>query len=350
MTYLSVGLPSRFAEWCDGILCALVQAARGSFDSANANSLGELALAWIKARSDNLVIGARQPSDDLRTALIETGRRFVVALDDPRAAFRYLVATHGFDWREATRATAASCAAMLNFTTLPGALVLRANRVGRVTPAAAAAIAGWLDLDLDTAAIAAVLAMHPGTIHPDADAELESWWQEVSPTDRAIVEGALKGYADCFGGGPLGQMLWSRDLFYLGDNPGGPATRAIDLSGPVRYLLFGPYMTVPPGHWHATVVLAVSRGAIGMSNSVEILAGSRFEILARSKIEPRGEGICETTLQFTVAPSTPQPIELRLCNARDAYTGRLALGHVVLSPQLATRREIPAELTIALGL
>ena len=350
MILLSVGLPSRFAEWCDSVFCALVQAAGGSYDLASGNTLEEIALEAIKSPATRLVIGARQPTDELRASLSRAGSHFVVALDDPHAAFRNLVTRHGLEWTAAVRAAAGSCAAMLSYAAMPGALVLRADQEGRDPAKAASGIARWLNLAVAAADIAALVERLP---HPSALAaqdQTDGWWEGISALDRAVVDGALNGYVDCFRGAGLGPMVWTRDLFFIGDDPHLAASGVIDISGPVRNLLFGPYMTLPPGQWAATVVLAVSKDAADLGYSVEILAGAGCTSLGRGTIQPRGEGLCEATVEFSIAPSTDQPIALRVANQRHAFGGRLALAHVAVSPRVKPRPDIPAELTTALGL
>ncbi|MBV9863127.1 MAG: hypothetical protein JO267_13385 [Alphaproteobacteria bacterium] len=351
MVFLTVGLPSRFAEWCDGVCCALVQAALGPYELASGNTLEEIAQAALKTRASRLVIGARQPTEDLRGALLETGRRFVVALDDPRAAFYNLVARHGIAAIHATRAAAGSCAAMLTYAVLPNALVLRAEREGRDPAAAAAAIARWFGIEIEDAAIEAVVQ---GQAHaaPEAIAEqhaLDLWWGNMGGADQALAEGTLNGYVDYFARGTMGPMIWTRELFFLGDEPGSAATRTVEIRGPSRTLVYGPYLTLPPGSWAATVVLAVAKGAANVNYIVEILAGERCLCLGRGTIEPRGEGLCEVTIEFGVSETTDQPIALRVINLSPASDGRLALVHVVLSPRLKARPELLVELATALG-
>lgn len=350
MIYLSIGLPSRFAEWCDGMICALLQAAGEHFEAVGANTLEEIALAAINSAAPRLVIGARQPTDELRNALIRAGTRFVMALDDPHAAYGNLLTRHRYDWKEAVRAVASSCAAVMSYAAMPGALVLRADREGRDPLGTVTAIARWLGLAVAPADIKALAEEHSdpgGFAAPDRD---DDWRAAISAGDRAVVDGALNGYVDYFRGAGLGQMLWARDLFFVGDDPELPATETIDISGPVRNLLFGPYLTLSPGEWAATVVLAVSKLAADISYSVEILSGAACLCLGRGTIQPRGEGVCEATVEFAVAEATEQPIALRVANLRFAFGGRLALAHVAVSPRVKPRPYIPAELTAALGL
>lgn len=349
MIFLSVGLPSRFAEWCDGTICALVQAALGPVDLVSANTFEEMGLAFMKSQAPHLVIGARQPTEELRVALSQMGRRFVVALDDPHAAFQNLVTRHGLEWKAAIRAAAGSCASLLRYEAVPGALMLRADREGRNPLATAIIIADWLNLEINLEDTEALLRDRPDPGLVAAQGEFDAWWATISGSDRALVDGALNGYVDYFSDARMGQLVWARDLFFIGDDPYAAADRVIDVSGPVRNLLFGPYMTLPSGEWEATIVLGVSKEAADLGYSVEILAGSRFACLARETIRPNSEGICEATIKFGVSETTDQPIEFRVANLQHAFGGRLALVHVALSPLVMKRSELPAELTMALG-
>jgi hypothetical protein len=350
MIFLSVGLPSLFVEWCDGIICALVGAGVGHFAVLNANTLEDIVLSSIDSYAPNLIICARQPTEDLRAALLQTGRRFVLALDDPRAAFRNLLTKHDSEWKAATRTVAGSCASLIGYGAMPGALVLRADREGRDPHAAATAIGQWLGIELSRDDIDGVLQNLSNSNAQPARAEFDDWWASLPLRDRAVVDGALNGYIEYFSSGRMGQLVWERDLFFVGDDPTASADRVLDVSGPVRYLVFGPYIAVPPGLWSATVALAVVKGAASLAYSVEVFAGPRFVPLARSTIQPSGEGLCETTIEFAVSEATEQPLEFRIANLEPVFAGRLALAHVALSPMAKARAEIPAELTKALGL
>jgi hypothetical protein len=350
MIFLAIGLPSRFAGWCDDVICALARTAIGSFEIASANTLDEIALVAIRSNAPHLVVGARQPSDRLRDVLAATGKRFILVLDDPYAAFFNLVARHGLEWKTAIRATASSCASMLGFEALPGALVLRADREGRDRMMAAAAIAEWLDLAANPAAIAAAVQDLPNPTAVSARKEMEAWWKGISSGDRAIVDGALAGYNEQARSGKLGHFIWARDLFFIGDTPHAAADRAIDISGPVRNLVFGPYIALPIGQWQVTVVLAVSKQGTDLPYSVEVLAGPACDFLARGVAAPRPEGIAEITAEFAISELTAQPISVRVANLRPVMTGRLALAHVTLTPRLKPPTDIPTELRIALEL
>jgi hypothetical protein len=350
MIFFSIGLPSRFAEWCDLLASRLAKEALGASDLVSANNLEEIGLAAVKSQSEHLVISARQLTADLQGALAAAACGFIIALDDPRAALQNLVVGNGIEWMAATRATATSCASMLAYALMPRALVLRANQDGRDPVATAGAIARCFGFELDAAQIASCAASLPQFDADGPGTGADPWWDDADPAHREIASGALNGYADYFSGHGLSEIIWSRELFFVSDDPPQPANRVVDLAGEIRNLLFGPYIALPPGGWNGAVNFAVSKEAAGMNFRIEVLAGPRCVILAQTNITPDKRGLCLASLAFTVDASTDQPIQLRVANLLPASSGRLAFGQVVLTTQTSAHVEIPAELSTALGL
>jgi hypothetical protein len=349
MIFFSLGLPGRFADWCDAITARLAERAVGPVELASCNTLEEIGLAAVSAQRDHLIVSARQPSEALRVALAATECPFIMALDDPSLSFSKLVVKQGFGCAAAARVTATSCAMMLGYTLMPGTLVLRADPCTRDPIATAGAIADRLGFRLSAAEIAEIVASFP-VFGGDEDVGLDPSWDSIDTANRDMAAGALQAYSDYFNGRGLGEITWSRELFFLGDEPDRTASQVIELEGGIRNLLFGPYIALPPGSWNATVTLAVSKEVTGMTFLVEALAGPGCLSLASTSVAPDERGVCRATLAFSIDPSTDQPLSLRVVNMQPASGGRFALGHVALSLQAAAHIEIPAELSSALGL
>jgi hypothetical protein len=346
MIFFSVGVPSRFAEWCDALIAALVASALGPADLVGANTLEEIGQALLRSQREHLVVSTRQMAEDLRAGLANGGVPFVLAFDDPRIAVTNLINAHAVDPVSAVRATATSCTAVLNTATMGRALVLSADHHAADPTATASAIADHLRLSLSPGEIAEIAARVPiaagsnsGETLPDA----------AEPAWAPIAAGALDGYREYFSGRAMGGIVWARDLFFWTDIPQQPATGVIDIAGEVRNLLFGPYIALPPGYWHGTMTLAVSQEASGITFSLEVLAGPRCVLLAQTSFVPDGRGVCRAGFSFSVDASTEQPIALRVANTRPISAGRLALGQVALQMQTETETEIPAELASALS-
>jgi hypothetical protein len=224
-----------------------------------------------------------------------------------------------------------------------GALVLRADHDSADPSATAAMIAEHFRLRRDPRDIAEIVAAMPAIVSNAEEGEpgAEAAWGPVAA-------GALDAYRGYFSSHTLGEIVWARDLFFWGDKPQEAATGVIELAGEIRALLFGPYIVLPPGYWHGTMTLAVSREAQGMSFSAEVLAGARCALLAQTSFVPDGRGVCRAAFSFSVDASTDQPIALRLTNTRHVAAGRLAFGQVALRMQTETNAEIPVELATAL--
>ena len=75
MIFFSIGLPSRFAEWCDLLVTRLAEEALGPTHLIAGNNLEEIGLAVVKSQGEHLVIGARQPTASLHGALVDAGMR-----------------------------------------------------------------------------------------------------------------------------------------------------------------------------------------------------------------------------------------------------------------------------------
>ncbi|HEY3912250.1 MAG TPA: hypothetical protein VGM07_20550 [Stellaceae bacterium] len=345
MILFSIGMPSRFAEWCDALTAKLAEASFGTVECAALNSLEELAAAVLKTRASRLVACSRRPVVHLQTEIIEAERPFLVAIGDPRTALRDLSERMGCDLPEATRAVASSCAAILSLTRAPGALVVSSGDA--VDPiSVAAAIAEHFELSASRDEIAAIVSeLGEAGITPN-QVEDSTWWDGLSERHRAVVNGALLPYLR---GADLEPLVWEPELFFINDDPPPPtpvtAARLVDITGRVRFLIYGPFVNLPPGSWSANVVLGFSAEAAGMSFMVEIFAGRQ---LACTRVEPGAEQIIEANLQFAIDDSVDQPVQVRIVNERAAFDGRLALGPVTVAPKASISAETRDQLAAAL--
>ena len=124
MLFFVFGLPGGFAEWCDAVTTELARHALGPTGLIRADRLEQLTLGVIATGATQAVVSSRQPGGRLRRALIDGGRNFIVALDDPRTVLAELVRGRGMPLAAATQAVSSSCAALLDHGATPGALVV----------------------------------------------------------------------------------------------------------------------------------------------------------------------------------------------------------------------------------
>jgi hypothetical protein len=350
MILFSVGLPGRFAEWCDAVISRLAERALGPVEVVSLNTLEELALVMIRTGASHFVVCSRQPGGGIQAALTQAARRFIVVLDEPRAALRDLATRPGFDLVAATRAVASSCASLLSCAASPEALVLSGAKYGREQAVTATVIARHLGLDVAPGEIEAIIAelQDDGIVPLPADDG--GWWDSLEEPQQALVNGALGAYVDYFAGGGLGKITWERDLFFISEEPATqqpmPATRPVDITGRIRFLVYGPFINLPPGSWSASVIMGFSPEAAGMTYIVEVFAGSQ---LTHARVEPGNERIFEANLHFSIDAAIDHPIQIRIHNERPAFDGRLAVGYVTMTPQASVRGDARAYLATVLS-
>ena len=349
MILFSVGLPGRLADWCDAVLAHLATALGGRVSVTTwppvGNMLGyhevtpmldHIALSLLGDDATHLVVGARQPDERLRAALVSEGARFVVALDDPRAAVTDILGAIGGDLKVATRAIANSCPYVMQYASSPGALVIRRNYADLTGAEAVAAIARHFEFRLiDDQAQRIVNELEArGLRYASAP-------HENPTTVHKLVDGALAGYAEWFAGGDLSQIIWQRELFAVNTDGGSGLAEALDLRGGIRTLIFGPYIHVPAGSWLARVVLGFSLEAAGHSFYVDVYSGGQVA-LAHRIFQPMKAGVYTVDIDFSIDEPAGLGLEVRVFVWSDIARGQLAFGHVLLRPLAMRQPEVIA--------
>jgi len=316
------GLPGRFAEWCDAVTARLARRALGQSELIGADTLEQIALNVIETGASQAVVSSRQPGGLLRAALVESGRNFIVALDDPGMVLADLVLGHGIALAAATRAVASSCAALIDYRSAPGALVLHCARDWPQPAATVAAMARHLEIAVDEREIAELVAdLAAGeTEQPHHDAF--AWWNGLAAAEREMATGALLPYIEHQDDSPPPSVAWTHELFFVGDRPDECATDPIDITGRARCLLCGPYIMLPPGSWSVVLTMRFSRSAAEHEFLVEICTDRP---LASGIIRPRQEGSAELTIDFVLDASTERPVNIRVSSQRAAFDGAIAV-------------------------
>ena len=349
MIFFSIGLPGKFADWCDTATGLLAGHLGGTvtvtvWPSLNdmfgyhmiSSVLDEVALRLIGSSATHLVMGARLADERLCAALAETNARFVVALDDPRFAAADILAATNAEARMVARAVANSCSLVTRYASLPGALTMYADRERADPTAAIAAMAHHFGIEVDDAAVNSIAddlaaAGHDGAL-TRADDE---WSRRVPVAAHKMLNGALAGYRDQLGGGDLGQIIWTRDLF-IAAGQAGNLTESLEASkgSPICPIIYGPYIHLPAGSWTARVVLGFSPEAAGHTFLVDAFSGRQ---LGSTSFQPERAGVYTVDINFSLDGPDGRGLEIRVWVWSDHARGQVAFGHVMLRP-LAMRQ------------
>jgi len=346
MVLFSFGLPGRFGEWCDFVTIRMAEAALGSIAAIAPNTPEELAIALINEEGRSFVVSGRLAPGWLRQVVVATNKPFVISLDDPRVATWEAVSRSGLEVADATRRVGCSYVSMMSCIALSGALVVRADRDWHQPVATAAAIAHHLGLAVGLADIERVVgdlaALGLGS-------QSDPLGSDASQPDEAtldVISGAVAPYFGHHTGAALGPITWARELFLADGHQ--PATHPVDMTGRSRALIYGPYISLLPGHWMAQVVLGFSHEVGEMNFLVDVLtAGSQLSV---TSIRPLKSGVFSANLRFLIGEGNDHPVEFRVVNERAAIDGRVMLGHVTLTLQHDSSSEAVEPLTTELGL
>lgn len=351
MLSFSIGLPGRLSEWCDDVIvrladCPAAAAALYRWPSSASmlayegpsSTLDEVGSILIGARAAHVVIGVRQPDMALHAALAETRAPFVVALEQPRVAAADMLADTGAEPRLVTRAVACCCALVIHYPGLPGALLLHGDAVRADPRGTVLAIARHLGIETSedqARRIVDELASNGGSPAPGA----AEWRAQIPEGAHKTVGGAFAGYEECFAGRGLGQLVWNRDLFFARD-PDRRPSEVLDLTGGARTLIYGPYIHLPAGSWTARVHIGLSQEAQGSSFIIDAYAGRQ---LAAATLRAHRAGVHAAEIAFTLGESGAQSLEIRVTLTNPNAKGKLAFGHVVLSPASILHPEAATE-------
>lgn len=333
MIYFSLGLPGPFSEWCDTLL-ARMTAASGrvaafmlypSTDEEEMDILDRAGLEMVHGNVGHLVIGARQFDDKLKAVLAETGAPFILAMDDPRAYATALVA-QGHDWASATRHVANLCPMLMEFAELEGAYLIPLEYATSDPLAWAFTTCSRLGITLDLDQVRDILAQMKAEGLVPTGAPIS-----VPAEMIKMVNGALEPYAWHFVSAPFKDICWTRGLFSLAKEPGVSPIHPIDLRETAngRFLVFGPYMSLPHGYWSAKIILGISPEAVGQTFFVDVFSARQLGV---TEFSPREGGVFTAALDFSYDATCGPDIEIRVLIGRDSAPGQVAFGQAILHP------------------
>lgn len=116
------------------------------------------------------------------------------------------------------------------------------------------------------------------------------------------------------------QASWSPDLFSYDQRrpPLGPEPRQLDLTGTARILVFGPYVSLPPGLWRANIGFSIDQAATRKRFRLEWGDQASF---ATHRFRPDQAG--RYALEIEHRWDAPAPSEMRLVLEEGAIDGAL---------------------------
>lgn len=314
MLYLSIGLGGPVAAWCEDALVRL-GAERGVERLPPANGVVGAVLGLVRSSASSAVASVSHPDSQLLDVLDLTGAPFLLALDDPDKF------PPGADPVATVRAISAACIALMRFDRLTGALRIHAGMIAADPQKAVSMIAAHFGFSADSGEIAAIAAtMPPPAASPD-----------TSETARRMIQGALGGYGSYFGSGVMGALVWTRELFRRASDPERPLSEPVPMRDTAggRFLIYGPYIDLPPGDWSVQLQMDVSPDGGGQPVVVDVYCQKE---LAVARYTSRPGAMLTPPLNFSIPEPGGKHVEVHVLIEREGAPGHLTLRHATISP------------------
>ncbi len=209
-----------------------------------------------------------------------------------------------------------------------------ATQIGELSASQAACLLGPETREKPAAALRTILG-HAGWLppvdHPAAMPDLGS----TDLTHGVVLAGDANLVREILGPafhfavtGERRPVTWPRSSLFQGDQPGQPAPAILDLTGPTRVIVYGPYFHLAPGRWIATARMAFSPWACGTSLALEFHGTA---LLGNCRFPVERAGLFRVDLPISI-PSASEAIELRLVLQQGAIEGHLGLDDIHLMP------------------
>lgn len=151
---------------------------------------------------------------------------------------------------------------------------------------------------------------------------------ELSGRDATIISQVLDPLFSSSIGRTSAPIHWPPAVFLNADKPGEPIPERIDVTGPSRNLVYGPYIALPPGLYDGEIVLEPSPDLVPMRFSVELHGADQIARVVFTLEHPLAQAV---SFRFEHLRSA-QGIEIRLRNENGTLSGTLVFHGFTLTP------------------
>lgn len=312
---LIFGLPysevHAFAQRCRKIC----ETSLGHCDIVHCNDLSAPVVDAMRSASRPYLLLSDAPTRDvIEFAAARTFPLIGFDADFAEACAAYAL-THGADLWDTIRRFTSARMAQWQFTDVPRAILMQAvSQISRMD-------------------IVIALQLDPATFGEVQDEDCASEAMSGSDSQSASFSIALPSQTH--------EKLWDINAFYgqntsanatrmrvprevllNGTPPHGPAIGKIELTGPARCLIFGPYLHLPAGRWMAKYRFACTRNVSGNTFLIDVV--SNLEVRNADVFELREAGEFQHSIAFTHEDPW-HALELRIVLSRGSIDGNFEL-------------------------
>ena len=334
LAVVAFGVSTPFAYWGFDAVREVVRALAGETLHLHLTNLQAMRDGFAARGRASVVVTADLPDPELVGFLRQSGLPIIAFGDSIDDMIDWTARSRSCSIARATRFTSQVLSGLTPAFLTPNILILGPQTppreivraiVAYLAPKAGSEVADQLFQDLT----------RDGWLAPGGPAD---WRAEPAPTpppeaglssepDALIAtRGSLEGYAAIFRGAAPERIVWPLSLFHCpsAKNWRGP----IDLTGPARAVIYGPYLHLPVGSWIVRVEFEIDGAVSGVEAATDVVT---TEVVVEKLFDMPEKGIFAYELAFGVV-DPHRPIEIRLFTKRSAIEGLLLVRSVVVRP------------------
>jgi hypothetical protein len=150
---------------------------------------------------------------------------------------------------------------------------------------------------------------------------------QLSPAEKLALADLSGAYGRLISSSGMDKVDWPISMFLNWDKPGAFLDGPVELLGPARFIICGPYLHLPEGDWRMSVQIEVEECLSDNQIGADIFSE---RILTAITAKLPASGRFSFDLDFRVTNSLA-PVEIRMQLSTGAIEGRLSLVHAGLS-------------------
>lgn len=291
------------------------------------NTVSDMREGWAASGAGSpasTIFTSDSPDDTTVELFSRAGARMIVAVEDFVDAAIYLRAARGMSTPHALRFLTQTLSTLAPALTGGQALLLRSRHADAPLESLLACLFDFIGRDaIDVAAVLRRIgAAGEETLRGYAQTHFPFREAEPPPADELAVMRALaQSYQPLLSGRAMAAASWPTELFLDWDRPGDFLHGPVDLTGPARFIVCGPYLHLPLGRWRARFLVRIADNWSGNRMSLDIFS---HEVLAGVAADLPAEGLYEFDVGFEVS-SAYAPLEARIQIQQGAIEGAFEL-------------------------
>ena len=333
MLVATFGPPSAFTHWCLHALSIMSSVVLGEFDYVSVSTAQDFKTALANRQKPHMNFFTDCPDRGLVDAFTKTGLPFLTLIEDPEDVTGFIMRERSLNWKQAVRLTTLTLTTTSELFASPMALGL-SRSAGLTIGEFLDRVVGHLGMELGQDQRSQIVRR----LFPAGDASSSTEEAllalvahaapagkglDVSDAERMILAPLHAGMRRT-NGDIMRNFRWPSELFIGAEGPDEPLRQPIEMLGPARCLIYGPYLHLPAGNWEVRLILDVDENFSGNWVDIDIFHGT---ILHLESFKLPASGRMAVITKFAIEESR-EPVQIRVIQREGAIEGLLRIEDV----------------------